>query len=101
MRARQSPERRRQTFGVAAGGRPEGHQSLDPCAAWLRKTVQGKIRQLDVPDRARTGLERAAGVPAARKGARRLELDQRLVVRAWPARGLRSLASARQCRLGL
>jgi choline dehydrogenase len=91
---------RRQTFRVAAGGRTQGQQSLDPRPARLRQTVQGKIRQLDVPDRAGAGIERPAGIPAARQSARRVEFDQRLAVCAGPARGLRSLASARQCRWG-
>ena len=47
------------------------------------------------------GLRRPPGVPAARKSAGRIELDQRPALCARPARGLRPLAPARQCRLGL
>ena len=39
--------------------------------------------------------------PAARQGARRLELDQRAALHPRPGRGLRPLAPARQCRLEL
>ena len=58
---------------------PKDTQSLDPRAARLRQAVQGKSRQLDVPDRARAGAERAAGVSAARKSAGRFEFDQRVL----------------------
>ncbi len=59
MRARQSPERGRQEFGAAARSRSEGYQPLDPRAARLWQAVQGKDRQLDVPDRAGAGTGRA------------------------------------------
>src|ERR1700677_2422191 len=101
MRARQSPERGRQEFGAAARSRSEGYQSLDPRAARLWQVVQGKNRQLDVPDRTGAGTGRAKRLSAARQGVGRIEFDQWPAVCAWPARGLRSLAAARQYRLGL
>src|SRR4029077_14887430 len=44
-------------------------------------------------------LKQQADHPAARQGAVRIELNQRLALRARPARGLRSLAAAQQFRL--
>src|SRR6266481_3339347 len=101
MRAGEPLDRRWQEFGAAVGSRSQGYSHLDPRAARLWPAVQGKIGQLDVSDRARAGPERTSGVSAAWKSARRLEFDQRTALRSRPARGLRSLAPARQCRLGL
>ncbi len=78
MRSRQSPDAPTASILVLlleAGSRRI--PPLDSRAARLREPVQVKIRRPDALDRARTGLERQAGVPAARKSARRLQLDQR------------------------
>ena len=92
---------RRCTARAAARGRRLGPLALDPGADRLRAHFQRSAFQLDVRDAAGPGAEQPHPVLAARQGARRLKLDQRDGVRAWPAGRLRRLGGGGRHRLVL
>ena len=64
---------------------PADKSVLIHCPAGLRAAGQERRRQLGLRDRAAAGPERPPRLPAARQGARRLELGQRHDLRARPA----------------
>ncbi|MCK7493785.1 MAG: hypothetical protein MZW92_22485 [Comamonadaceae bacterium] len=73
-----------------------GHQRADPLPGRHRGRWPGPRRDATgLPHRAAAGPERPHGLPAARQGARRLQLDQRHDLRPRPARGLRPLGRRR------
>ncbi len=100
MRARQPPERRRQALRAAAGGRSPGSQLLIHVPIGYAKLFrENPSTGCTRPSLSRA--ERPAGVPAARKSARRLQLDQRPAGSCAASTRIVTLAPARQCRLGL
>ena len=101
LRAREPLDRLRAISGRFARSRAARPAFLDPRPARLRAPVQGRAGQLALRDGAGAGAERPRDLPAARQGARRLVLDQRLALCPRPAGGFRPLAPARQRRLGL
>ena len=80
---------------------PADTSVLIHCPAGLAVLAQIGRRQLGLPDRAAARAERPPRLPAARQGARRLELDQRHDLPARPAARLRRLGRRGQPRLVL
>ena len=71
-------------------------------SARLRQAVQQSPKSIGCYEtEPEPGAQQPPGHPAARQGSRRIELDQRPALYPRPARGLRSLAATRQCRLEL
>ena len=102
LRARQPPDRVRPAPRAAArGGRRRTAHLWIHMPLGYGKLFTDRQVQLALQDRAGAGTRRPPDHPAARQGARRIELDQRPALHARPGRGLRPLAPARQCRLEL
>ena len=84
-----------------AGGRRPRQLDLVPHSGRLSLRHRQSARRLDVQDRAGAGTERPQPQLSARQGDRRLLGHQRHDLHARPGGGLRPLAAARSCRLGL